>query len=168
MEKFNLMQYYLLFLSLFLSINSFCQLIKGKVVRIADGDTITILDSTKTQYRVRLYGIDCPENGQDFANVAKQFTSDLCFSKIVTVDVKDTDRYGRTVGVVWTSDSINVNLALLKSGLAWHYKMFDKSKEFAQAEHLAKLFKYGLWVQPNAVRPAEYRRNKKLGFTRQV
>lgn len=46
------------------------QAIRGKVVRVADGDTITLLDSTNTQVRIRLYGIDCPENGQDFANVA--------------------------------------------------------------------------------------------------
>ncbi|UIR54765.1 thermonuclease family protein [Sphingobacterium sp. SRCM116780] len=155
-------KYFLSFLILFLPIICFCGIIKGKVVRVSDGDTITILDSTNTQIRVRFYGIDCPEKGQDFANVARQFTSDLCFSKMVTVDVKDIDRYGRRVGIVWTSDSVDVNLALLKSGLAWHYKMFDKSDEFAQAEHLAQLNKSGLWRQRNAVRPWEYRRSKKL------
>lgn len=67
---------------------SSAQTIKGKVVRVADGDTITILDSSNTQVRVRLYGIDAPEKGQDFANVAKEFTSDICFSKIVTIDAK--------------------------------------------------------------------------------
>lgn len=123
---------------------SFSQTITGKVIRVADGDTVTLLDSTNTQIRVRLYGIDCPENGQDFGNVAKRFTSDLCFSKIVTVDVKDIDRYGRTVGVIWVADTISVNLELLKARLAWHYKYFDKSEEFAQAEHIAKINKIGL------------------------
>ncbi|MEN5058458.1 thermonuclease family protein [Sphingobacterium kitahiroshimense] len=46
------------------------QTIKGKVIRVADGDTITILDSVNNQLRVRLYGIDAPEKGQDFADVA--------------------------------------------------------------------------------------------------
>lgn len=114
------------FLSVFFTF-SYAQSIIGKVVRVADGDTVTLLDSTNTQIRIRLYGIDCPENGQDFGNVAKKFTSDLCFSKIITVDVKDIDRYGRTVGVIWVQDTINVNLELLKAGLAWHYKYFDKS-----------------------------------------
>src|SRR5690606_26039875 len=136
------------------------QTIRGKVVRVSDGDTITLLDSTNRQIRVRLYGIDCPENGQDFANVAKKFTSDLCFSKIVSMNVKDIDRYGRTVGIVWAPDSINVNLELLREGLAWHYKFFDQSEEFAQAEHLAKQHKKGLWVQGNAVPPWEYRRKR--------
>lgn len=138
------------------------QTLKGKVVRIADGDTITILDSNKTQIRVRLYGIDCPENGQDFANAAKKYTSELCFAKTVTIDVKDKDQYGRIVGVVWTEDSLNVNIALLREGLAWHYKHFDHSEEFAQAEYSAKIEKRGLWKQPNAIPPWEFRRENKL------
>lgn len=133
---------------------------KGKVVRVADGDTITILDSTNTQLRVRLYGVDAPEKGQDFSNVAKQFISDLCFSKIVSIDIKDIDRYGRTVGIVWTADSTNLNLELLRSGLAWHYKIFDNSDDFAQAEHLARINKVGLWKKPNAAPPWEFRRKK--------
>jgi len=125
------------------------QSITGKVIRVADGDTVTLLDSTNTQIRIRLYGIDCPENGQDFANVAKKFTSDLCFSKIITVDIKDIDRYGRTVGVIWVQDTINVNLELLKAGLAWHYKYFDKSEEFAKAETEAKEQKTGRLYNTN-------------------
>lgn len=136
------------------------QSLRGKVIKASDGDTITILDSANQQIRIRLYGIDAPEKGQDFYNVAKQFTADFCFSKMVTIDVKDIDRYGRTVGIVWTTDSINVNLALLRSGLAWHYKMFDRTDEFAQAEHLARINKIGLWKQPNAVPPWEFRRKK--------
>ncbi|MBE8721178.1 thermonuclease family protein [Sphingobacterium pedocola] len=91
------MKYQLICFLLFIPLFCISQNIEGRVIRIADGDTITLLDSTNTQVRIRLYGIDCPENGQDFANIAKRFTSDLCFSKIVTVEVKDIDRYGRTV-----------------------------------------------------------------------
>ncbi|WP_333863606.1 thermonuclease family protein [Sphingobacterium sp.] len=150
--------FYILFL---LPLNSISQTLKGKVIRIADGDTITILDSNKSQIRIRLYGIDCPENGQDFGNVAKKYTSELCFAKTISVGIKDRDQYGRIVGIVWTEDSINVNLASLKEGLAWHYKHFDHSDEFAQAEYLAKLEKRGLWKQPNAIPPWEFRREKK-------
>lgn len=103
------------------------QVIKGKVVRVAVGDTISLLDSANNQIRIRLYGIDCPESKQDFGNVAKKFTTDYCFSKDVSVEVKDIDRFNRTVGIVWIKDTIN--LELLKAGLAWHYKHFVKSKE---------------------------------------
>ncbi len=116
----------------FLSIVCCAQTIQGKVIRIADGDTITILDSTNTQKRIRLYGVDCPEDGQDFSNVAKKFTSDKCFGKVVQVEVRDVDRYGRTVGVVILPDSTVLNKELLKAGLAWHYKYFDKSSEISK------------------------------------
>ena len=78
--------------------------ITGKVVSISDGDTITVLDSSKTQHKIRLWGIDRPESHQDFGAKAKQFTSDLVFGKTVQVITEDTDRYGRTVGTVWSME----------------------------------------------------------------
>jgi len=58
-------------------------ILNGKVIRIADGDTVTILDADNTQIKVRLYGIDCPESHQDFGTVARKFTTDHCFRKTV-------------------------------------------------------------------------------------
>ncbi len=75
----------------------------GRVGGVADGDTITVLHNGKGE-RIRLHGIDCPEKRQAFRKRAKQFTSTLVFSKIVTVQVLDRDRYGRTVGVVLLPD----------------------------------------------------------------
>jgi len=77
--------------------------ITGKVVAIADGDTITVLQN-KTQYKIRLYGIDTPEKAQDFGRRAKQFTSDLVYGKHVKVVQEDIDRYGRIVGMVYVND----------------------------------------------------------------
>lgn len=68
----------------------------GKVVGISDGDTVTVL-LDRIPVKVRLYGIDCPENGQDFGRRAKEFASQIVFGKIVTIEVHDTDRYGRSV-----------------------------------------------------------------------
>ncbi len=75
----------------------------GRVVGISDGDTITVLHNGKGEH-IRLHGIDCPEKRQAFGKRAKQFTSTLVFSKIVTVQVLDRDRYRRTVGVVLLPD----------------------------------------------------------------
>lgn len=72
----------------------------GRVIRVADGDTITILTEGKEQKRIRLYGIDCPEKKQPFGQKAKQFTSNKVFGELVEVEEKDIDRYGRTVGIV--------------------------------------------------------------------
>ena len=43
----------------------------GKVVKVSDGDTITILTSDKTQHKIRLNDIDAPEKKQAFGNQQK-------------------------------------------------------------------------------------------------
>jgi endonuclease YncB( thermonuclease family) len=45
---------------------AWAQTVTGKVVRVADGDTLTILDAGKRQHRIRLVDIDAPERGQPF------------------------------------------------------------------------------------------------------
>ncbi len=87
----------------------------GRVVGVADGDTITVLHNGKGE-RIRLNGIDCPEKRQAFGNRAKQFTSNLVFAKTVTVQAVDRDRYGRTVGVVLLPDGRSLNHELVRAG----------------------------------------------------
>ena len=87
----------LLFLIISLPFMLLAQL-KGKVVSIIDGDTVVLLDSLNTQHRIRLHGIDCPEKGQEFYQVAKDYLAQLCFQKHVNVEVTGKDRYQRTVG----------------------------------------------------------------------
>ncbi len=95
----------------------------GRVVGVADGDTITVLHNGKGE-RIRLHGIDCPEKRQAFGNRAKQFTSNLVFAKTVTVQAVDRDRYGRTVGVVLLPDGRSLNHELVRAGLAWMYRRY--------------------------------------------
>lgn len=94
-------------------------IISGKVVGISDGETVNVLQD-RTQYKFRLYGIDCPESHQDFGAKAKQFVSDLIFKKDVKVIQKDIDRYGRVVGIVYLG-AICVNEELIKAVFAWVY-----------------------------------------------
>lgn len=141
---------------LFLLISSIAipqNILQGKVVAIADGDTITLLTADNKQVKIRLHGIDCPEKNQDFGTKAKQFTSNLVFGKIVKVVVTDTDRYGRSVGLVILPDGKVLNKELLKAGLAWHYKYYNKSQEFAELEEQAKKDKIGIWSMDNAIAP---------------
>ena len=93
----------------------------GKVVGVSDGDTMTVLRD-RTQVRIRLYGIDCPETGQDFGSRAKQFTADLAFGEVVKVVPRDRDRYGRIVADVVLPDGRVLNDELVKAGLAWWYR----------------------------------------------
>ena len=70
----------------------------AEVVHITDGDTITVLNDTNEQIKIRLNGIDCPEAGQDFGSKAKEFTKDLVTGKMVTIQANDQDKYWRTNG----------------------------------------------------------------------
>lgn len=133
--------------------------INGKVVSIQDGDTITVLQGSST-YRIRLQGIDCPEKGQAFGNVARQFTSDLAFGKKVKVKYEERDQYKRYLGTVYVGDR-NLNKELLKAGLAWHYKEYSQDPVLAGLEIKARLDKKGLWSDPKAIPPWEFRRSKR-------
>lgn len=106
--------------------------IAGRVVAIADGDTFTILDSSKTQHKIRLHGIDAPEKGQPFGTKAKEHLSDLVFGKDVIVTVMDTDRYGRTVGKL-TVAGVAVNTKMVRDGFAWRYVTYAEAEADARA-----------------------------------
>jgi endonuclease YncB( thermonuclease family) len=86
----------------------------ARVIGIADGDTITVLTAAKTQHRIRLWGIDAPETGQDFGSRAKQAASALAFGGQVTIRPRDTDRYGRTVAEVILPDGRLMNREMVR------------------------------------------------------
>jgi len=133
----------------------------GKVVKVADGDTFTLLDKNNKQIRVRLHGIDAPERGQDFGNVAREKLSELVFGKEVIIEKKDTDRYGRMIAIVYVNDTISVNERMLQEGLAWHYKEYDNNEAWAELEKQAKREKRGLWRQPKAIAPWQWRKEQR-------
>jgi len=128
----------------------------GKVVGVADGDTISVLREGRS-VRIRLEGIDCPDKGQDFSQRAKQFTSELTFGKEVTVDVRDVDRYGRLVARV-SVGAQDVSVALVRAGLAWHFTKYSRDPVLAEAEQSARTAKRGLWGQGSPTPPWEFRR----------
>ena len=78
--------------------------ITGKVVKIADGDTLTVLDGANAQHKIRLAGIDAPEKGQPFGTKAREALADRVFGQTVRVEVIDVDRYRREVGRIYLGD----------------------------------------------------------------
>ena len=137
-------------------------LIQGKVISVADGDTITVLQNFK-QYKIRLYGIDTPEKKQDFGQKAKLFTSNMVFNKKVKVIPIDVDRYKRIVGMVYVDEKC-LNEELVKAGYAWVYKKHCKKSfcdEWLKLEQAARENKLGLWVYDNPVPPWGFRHSKK-------
>lgn len=140
--------------------------LQGRVVGVADGDTVTILGADNNQARVRLQGIDAPESGQAFGQVSKRNLSDLIFNRQVTVEYEKTDRYGRTLGKV-LADGRDINLEQVKAGLAWHYKYYqdeqppDDRRVYADAETQARSARRGLWADPAPIPPWDFRRGKR-------
>lgn len=132
----------------------------GKVTGIKDGDTFEVLYDSIPE-RVRLAEIDCPEKSQAFGNNAKQYASDLCFGKTVTVSSTGRDRYGRVVGTITTQDGTNVNEQLVKAGFAWHYKQYSTNGQIGILEQEAREQRLGLWADKNPTAPWDYRRNKR-------
>ncbi len=131
---------------------------EGKVVGVTDGDTISVMHDGKAE-KIRIYGVDCPESHQDFGQKAKQFTSDMVFNKVVEVKSTDTDRYGRTVGLV-SVDGRSLNEELVKAGMAWVYTQYCKESFCSRWTHHqedARNAKMGLWSIPNPTPPWEFR-----------
>ena len=135
---------------LLLSLSLFSAEIKGKVVAVTDGDTITVLDEMdKGNFKIRLDKIDAPERTQPFGSKAKQFLSSLIFGKQVSVRFKEIDRYGRVLGVIYC-DGAEINLVMVQNGYAWHYSYYDKTPAYIQAEKQARQIKkvYGQTPTP--------------------
>ncbi|MDD3445954.1 MAG: thermonuclease family protein [Zavarzinia sp.] len=134
----------------------------GRVVAIAGGDTLTVLDAGHQEHRIRLAGIDAPEKRQAFGQAAKRGLSDLAYGRAVLVRWDKRDRYGRIVGVVLV-DGADAGLAQVRAGLAWHYTKYAREQTpedrqaYAQAEADARARHRGLWSDPAPVAPWDWR-----------
>lgn len=139
--------------------------LSGRVVTVADGDTITILDAQKAQHRIRLAGIDAPEKGQPFGNRSRENLAERVFKRDVIVEWHKKDRYGRLVGVVLV-DGHDVNLEQVRAGFAWWYREYAKEQKpedralYELAEKAAREGKLGLWADPRPKPPWEWRSKK--------
>lgn len=153
---------FLCFLALVLSCTH-CAAWEARCVGVADGDTITVRAEGQSKERVRLYGIDAPENGQDFGGRAKEYLSGLVYGETVDIEKMDTDRYGRTVAVVRVG-VVSANEEMLKAGMAWVFISRCRNKICAgwkDLEAQARTQRIGLWSQPEPRAPWEWRAQKR-------
>ena len=97
---------------------------------IHDGDTVNVTTYNNKKIKIRLFGIDAPELKQPFGEESR-----LCLEKLIQNQNisyiprnknKSTDKYGRTVAVIFDGD-ININLEMVKNGCAWNYMHYNKS-----------------------------------------
>jgi len=134
--------------------------LQGKVVHIADGDTLTILTNVNQQVKIRLAGIDTPEKAQPFGNKAKQALAALSFQKQALIEVETKDRYGRTVGTVIVNGA-DVNAELVHQGMAWVYRKYTNDQKLYALEAEAKKAKRGLWASEHPIEPWLWRKGKR-------
>ena len=151
----------------------------GKVVRVADGDTISVLDANQQLYKVRLAGIDAPEKAQPFGDVSREHLASLLAGKEVRVEFSKTDRYGRLLGKVWVQPAdcpgcgktLDANHAQIAFGMAWWYQYYASEQPPADRElyksavNTARRKGLGLWSEPNAVPPWAWRRGQRTNPT---
>lgn len=138
---------------------------RGKVIAVTDGDTVKVLreeGGSKFPEKIRLLGIDAPEKSQAFGARSKQGLSARIFGRDVTVQTKKKDRYGRTLGKILL-DGIDMNLAQVEDGLAWHYVKYRRDQFpgdaalYGAAEARAREAKRGLWADAHPRAPWDYR-----------
>jgi len=135
---------------------------RGHVVAIADGDTLTLLVGGREQVKIRLAEIDTPEKRQPYGNKARQALAALAFKKETTVMWSERDRYGRVVGRVFV-DGLDVNAEMVRQGHAWVYRQYASDESLFALENEAKAAKRGLWALSEADKmpPWEWRRARR-------
>ena len=131
-----------------------------RVVGVHDGDTLTCLDETNTQQKVRLAEIDAPELGQDYGKVSREALAEMVFGKTVTVSEEGKDRYGRWIAHVQVN-GIDVNRQQVATGNAWHYSDYSRDPTLATLQTDAQTRRLGLWSQPEPVPPWDFRQTVK-------
>ncbi len=139
---------------------------EGVIIHVVDGDTVHLLNDKQEKLKVRLHYIDAPELDQSYGMESKFVLEQLILNKKVTVISDKKDKYKRLLGVI-SLDEMDVNLEMIKSGAAWHFKKyakFDQASDqymiYDKNEHQAKLKKTGLWKE-KAISPWLWRKNKK-------
>jgi endonuclease YncB( thermonuclease family) len=148
----------------------------GTVRTVLSAVDLVVLTPELAHISVRLLGIEPPvvsraarEGGkptpaQPFGGQAETYVRDLLMGKQVLLDTYGRDRMGRTLAVVWLGD-INVNLTLVKEGLAWMSPSIPITRvrvELEVAERQAQVGKYGLWALPDPEPPWEFRTRHRL------
>jgi endonuclease YncB( thermonuclease family) len=139
----------------------------AKIIHVDDGDTVVALNEQNQKVKIRLANIDAPETshgrcrpGQPWSEQSKQFLSDLVKGKFVQLTCSTLDRYDRSVCDIHLGRT-TANRLLVESGLAWanraHYS-YLRDPLVTKVETYAVLAKRGLWSEPQATPPWEWRK----------
>jgi len=154
-----------------------CGEFEARVVKVIDGDTVEVMDAGRHRARVRLAGCDAPEKGQPYGSQSTRHLRSLVYRKSVTVKWYKKDDYHRLIGNVRVASpdacldagvtcerNIDVALAQIAAGMAWHYRHYEHEQSVAQreryahAEDEARRKRLGLWgARRKAIPPWTWR-----------
>lgn len=162
LETYRPMRVVLFLVIAFLASSVQAELIIGRAVHVADGDTITVLDAGNVQHKIRLAGIDAPEKAQAYGQRSRESLDELVAGQAVIVETTKKDRYGRLVGKVLVNGR-DINIEQIRRGMAWFYRHYEKEQSasdrqsYDRAEVEAKDHRRGLWVDKNPTPPWDFR-----------
>lgn len=150
---------------------------EGRIIHIADGDTVTLLTAQNESRRIRLANIDAPEKAQPYGQRSRRHLEELVQGQQAVADCPKTDRYGRLVCTVTVVPPDcrecrprDVGLAQLEAGLAWWYRAYareqaaDDRVRYEAAEDQARAARSGLWREPEPQAPWTWRRERRGGL----
>ncbi|MBI2423781.1 MAG: thermonuclease family protein [Candidatus Hydrogenedentes bacterium] len=141
---------------------SWAEEVMGKVVSIQEGDLlgIRIGEGTRT---CRIFGVDCPETGQDYFEEAVKQMRAWVEDKSVTLEKVAVDSLGMDVVRVKLEDGVDLGRLSLDEGLAWwDYGNAPKEAEYRKAMARAMAAKKGLWTAETVLSPSDYRKSHNL------
>ena len=136
--------------------------IEGRVVKVTDGDTITLLDVDNRQHKIRLDGIDAPERGQPFGGASQRHLAELLANRDAVAECGKIDKYRREVCRVLVGGA-DAGLEQVRAGLAWFFRRYakelppDRRQQYADTEAQAKAEQRGLWADAEPVAPWDWR-----------
>ena len=162
---------WLLFLLLSLLATGGGALLKGKVVMVHDGDTLTLFDNDLAFTKIRLYGVDTPEGRQAGGQAATNALRSLALFQRAKATVVNKDQYGRSVALVTLAEKkdkkgepLLVNEELVRQGHAWVYGQYCKQprcREWKKMESRAREQRLGLWQDNNPTPPWRWRQQNR-------
>lgn len=152
-----------LVLTIALFFPSFGYSFAARVVKVADGDTLTAVTEDNKTLKIRLFGIDAPEKKQDYGQKSQKALSGMINRKDIDVEIVAGDKYGRFVGIIYLGNKI-INEEMIKRGHAWVYQRYctkPECRKWVDLEEEARSKRKGLWKDSDPLPPWEFRHAKK-------
>ena len=135
----------------------------ARMCRVVDGDTLVVRVRGK-EHRIRLYGIDAPEQGQPYYKEAKDYLESIVDEQAGLYKMDREKSYRRTVAIVYSgiNRDESLNIQMLRSGYAYYVPYSGRMKGGEEAQQYAVREKRGMWASESQLqKPWDYRARPK-------